>query len=219
MLLQYDLFDVKFSVTVRYLKKGFLSFKKTCIPCRCNTPPGGRHLCTHIKYTTCATLKEFRNNRAHFLYVFSSYFLFWIESDSSNQSDQFSAIVSRALSLTNECSCHFLQHHPQLSPPWIVHFLYICGPLPTSNILDTKVGQVKRGPERKKFIISWVPRMLKYTCTIFQSLNKGRLWWHNILGDNKGSISYILRLYTITARSVLLTTKLFEMKRDVRPQR
>ena len=30
---------------------------------------------------------------------------------------------SRVLSLTNDCTCHFLQHHPQLSPPLLVHFL------------------------------------------------------------------------------------------------
>ena len=32
----------------------------------------------------------------------------------------------------------------------------------------------------------------------FQSLNKSRMWWYNILGDNEGSISYILWFDSIT---------------------
>ena len=39
----------------------------------------------------------------------------------------------------------------------------------------------------------------------FQSLDKGRMWWYNIIGDNKGSISDISWLDPITVGSVLLT--------------
>ena len=46
-------------------------------------------------------------------------------------------LTSRALSLTYDCSCYFLQHHQKLSLPLLVHFLYICGPLPTLNVSDT----------------------------------------------------------------------------------
>ena len=48
----------------------------------------------------------------------------------------------------------------------------------------------------------------------FRSLNKIRLWWYNIIGDNKGSISYILQIGTITVGSILLTTNLVELKRE-----
>ena len=58
-------------------------------------------------------------------------------------------LTSQELSLTNECSYQFLQHHPQLSPPLLVQFLQICTPLPTLNILDTWAGQVKRGETTK----------------------------------------------------------------------
>ena len=44
----------------------------------------------------------------------------WIESDSSSWANQFSAIASCAVSLTNKCSLHFFQYHPQLSPPLLV---------------------------------------------------------------------------------------------------
>ena len=40
------------------------------------------------------------------------------------------------------------------------------------------------------------------------------MWWHNILGDNEGSISHLLRLSTITAGSVLLTNNLVALKRE-----
>ena len=42
----------------------------------------------------------------------------------------------------------------------------------------------------------------------FPSLDKGRMWWYNILGDNEVSISHILRIDPITAGSILLTVKL-----------
>ena len=47
----------------------------------------------------------------------------------------------------------------------------------------------------------------------FQSLDKGRMWWKIILGDNEGSISHILWLDPITAGSILLTAKLVALKR------
>ena len=40
------------------------------------------------------------------------------------------------------------------------------------------------------------------------------MWWHNVLGDNKGIISHLLWLDPITADSVLLAAKIFEMKRE-----
>ena len=40
------------------------------------------------------------------------------------------------------------------------------------------------------------------------------MWWYNILGDNKGSISVVLWLDTINAGSDLLTTNLVELKRE-----
>ena len=42
-----------------------------------------------------------------------------------------------------------------------------------------------------------------------------RMWWYNIHGDNEGSISYLLRLDPITARSILLTVKLVVLKREI----
>ena len=88
-----------------------------------STPPGVQHPCASSKYTAYVTLNIFRSNSAHFSYVVSSHLLFWIKSNSSSRADQFSAIASRAISLTNECSCHFLQHHHQLTPPLLVQYL------------------------------------------------------------------------------------------------
>ena len=40
------------------------------------------------------------------------------------------------------------------------------------------------------------------------------MWWYNILGDNEGSISDLLRIYPITTGSILLTVKLVALKRE-----
>ena len=40
------------------------------------------------------------------------------------------------------------------------------------------------------------------------------MWWYNILGDNEGSISDLLRIDTITSGSVLLTANLVALKRE-----
>ena len=47
----------------------------------------------------------------------------------------------------------------------------------------------------------------------FQSLDKGRIWWYNILGGNKGSVSYLLWFDTITEGLFLLNSKIFFLKR------
>ena len=39
------------------------------------------------------------------------------------------------------------------------------------------------------------------------------MWWYNILRDNKGSISHLLWLDSITEGSILLTVKLVALKR------
>ena len=49
---------------------------------------------------------------------------------------------------------------------------------------------------------------------IFQSLDKGRMLWYNILGDNEGRISHILRLGPISAGFFLLTVNLVALKRE-----
>ena len=48
----------------------------------------------------------------------------------------------------------------------------------------------------------------------FQSPNKVRIWWYNIIWDNNRIISHILRLDPITAGYVLLTDYLVSMKRQ-----
>ena len=40
------------------------------------------------------------------------------------------------------------------------------------------------------------------------------MWWYNILGDKKGIISDILRIFTITAGYDFITTNLAEPKRE-----
>ena len=47
-----------------------------------------------------------------------------------------------------------------------------------------------------------------------KSINKGRIWWYNILRDKEVSISYILRIYNITEGYVLLNYNLILMKRE-----
>ena len=49
----------------------------------------------------------------------------------------------------------------------------------------------------------------------FQSLDKGRMWWYNILGDNKGIISDILMLDPITSGSAVITANLIALKREI----
>ena len=39
------------------------------------------------------------------------------------------------------------------------------------------------------------------------------MWWYNIIGDNKGSISHLLRIDHITAGCILLTSNLVALKR------
>ena len=39
------------------------------------------------------------------------------------------------------------------------------------------------------------------------------MWWYNILGDNEVIISHILRIYPITPGYILLTVKVFALKR------
>ena len=41
------------------------------------------------------------------------------------------------------------------------------------------------------------------------------MWWYNILGDNKGSISDLLRIDPIAAGSILLNVKLVAPKREI----
>ena len=40
------------------------------------------------------------------------------------------------------------------------------------------------------------------------------MWWYNTLEDNKGSISHILRLDSITAGYILLTATIFAPRRE-----
>ena len=40
------------------------------------------------------------------------------------------------------------------------------------------------------------------------------MWWYNILGYNKGSISHILRLDPINEGSILLTSNLVALKKE-----
>ena len=141
-----------------------------------------------------------------FIY-FSSCFHIWIKSGLSSFADWFSVIASRALSLTNECSFHFLHHQPQLPPQLLFQLLYIYVPLPTLNGLETEVGEVRRELQMKMF--SSYPgchEVWSAHADFFQSLNKGRMWCYNILGDNRGRISHLLWFHLITAGSVLLTS-------------
>ena len=48
----------------------------------------------------------------------------------------------------------------------------------------------------------------------FQDLDKGRLWWYNILRDNNGIISYLIPLDPITSGSVSITAGLVFLKRE-----
>ena len=65
-------------------------------------------------------------------------------------------------------------------------------------------------------IFSPYPECHKVRSTIsefFRSIDKGRMWWYNIIGGNEGSISYFLRLDPITAGSILITDNLVALKR------
>ena len=48
---------------------------------------------------------------------------------------------------------------------------------------------------------------------IFWSINKGEMWWYNILGDNKGSTSHLLHFDPITEGCVLIAANLVSLKR------
>ena len=60
----------------------------------------------------------------------------------------------------------------------------------------------------------WCHKVRSALLEFFRSLDKGRMWWYNILGYNKGSISGILRIGPITARYILLTAGLVAPKRE-----
>ena len=49
----------------------------------------------------------------------------------------------------------------------------------------------------------------------FLSLDEVRMWCYNILGDNNGSLSHILQLDPINPGSVLLTSNLVALKREI----
>ena len=49
----------------------------------------------------------------------------------------------------------------------------------------------------------------------FLSLDKRRMLWYNILGNNKGSISHLLQLDPITEGSILLYADLGALKREL----
>ena len=49
----------------------------------------------------------------------------------------------------------------------------------------------------------------------FRSLDKGRMWWYNILGDNEGSLSHLLQLDHITIGSILITANLVFLIREI----
>ena len=51
-----------------------------------------------------------------------------------------------------------------------------------------------------------------------RSLNKGRMWWYNIPGDNKGIISHILWLDAINAGYILFTAKLVALNGKIMSQ-
>ena len=123
-------------------------------------------------------------------------------------------LTACTLSLTNECSYHLLQHHPQLLPPLLVHFFVDFQPPSDVKYIIHLSRPGSKGDANECF--------LQYPgCHGFWSalsefsrrFNKGSMWWYNILGYNKGSISHILRLDTITAGSILLTVKLVSLKR------
>ena len=46
-----------------------------------------------------------------------------------------------------------------------------------------------------------------------QSLDKGRIRWYNIIGDNEGSISHLLQIDPITVGCILLTDAIIYLKR------
>ena len=103
---------------------------------------------------------------------------------------------------------------PPIFTPIASPFFKVCRTLPTPHRLDTWVGQVQRGQQTKMiplypgYHIVW-----SALSEFFLNLNKGRMWWYNILGNNERIFSHILRLDTITAGYILLTASLVALKR------
>ena len=65
-------------------------------------------------------------------------------------------------------------------------------------------------------MLSPYPRCHEFQIAIsafFKSLDKGKIWWYNILRDNEGNISHILWLDPITAGSIFITFKIVALKR------
>ena len=67
-------------------------------------------ICVHV------TLNEFCGNRKYFLYIVSSRFLFWIDSESSSCADQFSMMASHVLSLKMSIIVSFWSVSPYFHP-------------------------------------------------------------------------------------------------------
>ena len=90
--------------------------------------------------------------------------------------------------------------------PIISPILYIWGLFPTPNRWDTWVGHIKRGPQTKMFSpYPGCQKVQSALAELFWSLDKGGIWWYNIFGDIKGTISHILRIDPITEGSTLIT--------------
>ena len=60
----------------------------------------------------------------------------------------------------------------------------------------------------------WCHEVESTLAEFFQSIDKGRMWWYNIIGENRGRILYTLLFGPITTGSILLASNIVFMKRE-----
>ena len=113
-----------------------------------HTPRRPTFACPQQTYHLCS-IKRIPQKSPQFSYVFYRRFLFETISICQVEQTNFSAIAPRELSLTSECSCHFLQHHPQFSSPLLVQFFRFLAPFRHQIDQTTAQARLKGGSKQK----------------------------------------------------------------------
>ena len=86
-----------------------------------------------------------------------------------------------------------------MSPQLPIHFFANLGPPSNTDLIRHLSSTIEKGAVNENiFILSWVTLSPKFTCGIFQSIEKGIIWYYNRIGDSEGSISHSVHLDSIT---------------------
>ena len=95
-------------------------------------------------------------------------------------------LTSCSLPLTNQCSWQFQQHHPQLSPHLQSKFCRFESPFQHQIDYTLEQARFKGELKLKKSPYPGCHKICSALSNFFRSLDKGRMWRYNILGDKQG---------------------------------